>query len=78
MVAYDDFASQLSNEDLGVGTSTLLLLLEFQDEIEGTPVETRFFSSVRLFYRETGHKMLAKFLFKDPVLTDLGLLDPRQ
>ena len=38
MVAYDDFTSSLSNEELGVGTSTLLLLSEFQED---TPVEIR-------------------------------------
>ena len=77
-IAYDDVENQLSNEELGVGISTLLLLAEFQDEIEGTPIETRFFSSVRLFYQETVRKMFAKFPFKDSVLTDLSLLDPHQ
>ena len=77
-IAYDDIRNQLSNEELGVGTSTLLLLTEFQDEVEGTPIETRFFSSIRLFYQETVRKMFAKFPFKDPVLSDLSLLDPRQ
>ena len=76
-IAYDDIQNQLSNEELGVGTSTLLLLAEFQDEVEGTPIETCFFSSVRLFYQETVRKMFAKFPFKDSVLSDLSLLDPR-
>ena len=77
-IAYDDIRNQLSNEELGVGTSTLLLLAEFQDEVEGTPIETRFFSSIRLFYQETVRIFFAKFPFKDPVLSDLSLLDPRQ
>ena len=72
------YSKSISNEELGVGTSTLLLLAEFQDEVEGTPIETRFFSSVRLFYQETIRKFFAKFPFKDPVLSDLSLLDPRQ
>ena len=61
-----------------VGTSTLLLLAEIQDEVEGTPIETRFFSSVRLFYQETVRNMFVKFPFKDPVLKDLSLLDRLQ
>ena len=77
MIDYKDPSIQLSNEELGVGTSTLLLS-EFQDEIEGTPVERRFFSCVRHFYQETVCQMIAKFPFKVTVLTDLGLLDPRQ
>ena len=51
IVAIDDFASQLSNEELGVGTSTLLLLSEFQDEIKGTPVETCFFFFCETFLK---------------------------
>ena len=35
------------------GTLTLLLIAKFQDEIENKPIETCFFSSVRLFYHET-------------------------
>ena len=49
IIAYDDIENQLTNEELGVGTSTLLLLAEFQYEVKGTPIETRFFSSIRLF-----------------------------
>ena len=72
-IAYDDIRNQLSNEELGVGTSTLLLLAEFQHEVEATPIETRFFLPLGSFIRKLNEKCLQNFL-----LSDLSLLDPHQ
>ena len=63
-IAYDDIRNQLSNEELGVDTSTLLLLAEFQDEVEATPIETRFFLPLGSFIRKLYEKCLQNFLLK--------------
>ena len=49
-INYRDQNNQLSNDTLAIGTETLLFLSEFEDEIEGTLIERRFFRSVRVFY----------------------------
>ena len=50
---YDNIENQLSNEEVGVsGTLTLILIANFQGEIESKPIETCLFSSVRLFFRK--------------------------
>ena len=64
-INYCDRNNQLSNDTLAIGTETLLFLSEFEDEIEGTLVERKFFRSVRVFYETVVSKLLAKFPLKD-------------
>ena len=49
-IDYHSTQNQLSDDALAIGTETLLFLSEFEDEIEGTVMERKFFSSVHLFY----------------------------
>ena len=78
-VDYMNRSCQLGDNELGIGTSTRMLLCEpdSADEYIGTTIEKRFYTSVRLFYECGVTKMLAKFPFKDSTLKDLSLLDPR-
>ena len=76
-IDYHSRQNQLSEDALAIGTETLLFLSEFEDEIEGTVMERKFFSSVRLFYGTVVSKMLAKFLHGDKTLSDLSFIDPR-
>ena len=70
--------NQVSNDELGIGTSTRLLLCgELEDEVVGTVTESHFFSCVRSFYEASITKMLAKFPFSDNSLKELAFLDPR-
>ena len=62
---------------MAIGKETLLLLAEFQDEIEGTAIESKFFSSVRLFYETVVAKLVAKFPLKDKTFSDLSFIDPK-
>ena len=45
-IDYHDQNNQLSNDALAIGTETLLFMSEFEDEIEGTVIERKFFRSV--------------------------------
>ena len=74
-INYHDRNNQLSNDTLAIGTETLLFLSEFEDEIEGTAIERKFFS-VRVFYETVVSKLLAKFPHKDNTLSDLSFIDP--
>ena len=47
-----DFDNQLSNDELGIGSATRLLLIESSDVLEGTREEEKFFRSVRGFYTD--------------------------
>ena len=58
---YHSRQNQLTDDALAIGTEMQLFLSEFEDEIEGTVIERKFFSSVRLFYETVVSKMLAKF-----------------
>ena len=77
-VDYADRSNQVTDDGLGIGMATRLLLAENEDEVAGTQLEKKFFSAVRLFYVTTVAKILAKFPFKDQTLQDLKLLDPRK
>ena len=66
----------MPDESLAIGTETLILLSEFEDEVEGTVVGRRFYSSVRTFYVTAVSKMLQKFPHHDKTLSDLSFLDP--
>ena len=76
-VDYENIANQLSNDELGIGSATRLLLIEKSDELEGTRQEDNFFRSVRQFFSECVRKMIAKFPFTDLTVSDLCILDPR-
>lgn len=67
-------SSQLSDENLGVGNDTWLVLAEIEAEHDTKP----FFSAVRKFYLATIQKMLKKFPFGDTLLQDLGILQPNR
>ena len=49
-IDYSDSSNQLSNDELGIGTSTRLLLCGDLEDLVGTAVERHFFRNVRLFY----------------------------
>ena len=67
---YENVANQLSNDELGIGSATRLLI-ENSDVLEGTEEEKKFFSSVRNFYTECVRKMILKFPFTDITISDL-------
>ena len=76
-VHFLDRSKQVLNDELGIGTSTRLLLVgELQDEVVGTALEKDFFLHVRSFYETTVSKMLAKFPFSDGTLKELAFLYP--
>ena len=78
MIDYLDRNNQVVDEDVGIGTSTRFLLCgELEDEVIGTVIEDRFFSSVRSFYEVSVTKMLAKFPFPDDTLKELAFSYPR-
>ena len=39
---YENIANQVSDDEIGIGTATRLLLIEESDELEGTAKETSF------------------------------------
>ena len=76
-VDFTDADNQLTDDELGIGTSTRLLLCgELEDDIVGTRKEAHFFSSVRTFYERAVSKILAKFPFANET-KELAFLDPR-
>ena len=77
-VLYSERSNQVSDDELGIGTESRLLLIEEEDAVTGTRLESESFSAVRLFYGKTVAKILAKFPFQDQVLHDLKILDPRK
>ena len=50
---YEDTANQVSDDELGIGTATRLLLIEESDELEGKAKERNYFLFVRKFYVES-------------------------
>ena len=77
-ISYEDRSKQVRDYELGVGTSTKLLLCgELEDEVAGTAIERRFFECVWIFYETSVAKILAKFPFSDNTIKELALLDPR-
>lgn len=74
IIDYMDRNNQVVNEELGVGTTRLLLC---GDEVVGTRTEVRFFEYVRTFYETSVSKILAKFPFSDSTIKELAFLDPR-
>ena len=56
---YENIANQVSDDELGIGTATRLLLIEESVKLEGTAKERNFFLSVRKFYVECVRKIIA-------------------
>ena len=50
-------------------------MVDHADEIQPSSL-SRFYMSVRKFYEAVASKMLAKFLFKDSVVSGLRFLNP--
>lgn len=68
-----DADSQVTNENLGIGTETWVSVAAFEEERDPKP----FFDAVRKFYLASNHqKMIKKFPFGDSILKDLGVLQP--
>ena len=75
---YLDPENQATNDELGIGTTTQLLLCgDLEDEVVGTSIERRFYKYVRSFYEASVSKILNKFPFKDDTIRELSFLDPR-
>ena len=74
-IEYSNSDNQLDDEDLAIGTDTLLFLAEIEDDFVGTPLERRFYRSVRLFYEAAVGKMISKFP-RDVILKDVSIIDP--
>ena len=75
---YLDPENQATNDELGIGTTTRLLLCgDLEDEVVGTSIERRFYKYVRSFYEASVSKILNKFPFKDDTIRELSFLDPR-
>jgi len=72
-----DTSIQLSNGELGIGTSTRLLWYGEFENLVGTALERHFFKSVRTFYETCVLKIIGKFPFNDATLHELAFLDPR-
>ena len=71
---YSERSNQVSDDELGIGTAGRLLLIEEEDAVTGTRLESEFFSAVGLFYEKIVAKILAKFPFQDQVLHDLNMI----
>ena len=65
---YENIANQVSDDEIGIGTATQLLLIENSDELEGTAKERNFFLFVKKFYVECLWKIIAKFPFSLSVI----------
>ena len=69
---YLDPENQATNDELGIGTTTRLLLCgDLEDEVVGTSIERRFYKYVRSFYEANVSKILNKFPFKDDTIREL-------
>jgi len=49
---YENFANQVSDDELGIGTATRFVLIEESHELEGTAKERNFFFPVGKCYIE--------------------------
>ena len=67
-----DVESQLTDENLGIGTETWITIAALEEEQD----VSLLFRAVRKFYIATLKKMLKKFPFGDTLLRDLGVLQP--
>jgi hypothetical protein len=69
-----DLHNQVTNEHLAIGNDTWVSVAELEQEHDTKP----FFSAVRNFYIVTIQKMLNKFPFGDPLMKNLGILNPNK
>ena len=69
-----DLQNQVTNEHLAIGNDTWVSVAELEQEHDTKP----FFSAVRNFYIATIQKMLNKFPFGDPLMKNLGILNPNK
>ena len=68
--------NQVRNKELAIGTATRMLLIEA--ELNGSAeLERRFLTNVRLFYEATVKRIIMKFPFRDQILGNLQLLNPK-
>ena len=68
------FETQLERENLGIGMDTWASIAVLEQERDPKP----FFEAVRNFYVSSIKKMIQKFPFGDPLLRDLGILQPNK
>ena len=76
-IDFTDASIQLSDDELGIGTSTRLLWCGDLEDMVGTALERRFFKCVRTFYETSVSKMITKFPFNNETIGQLAFLDPR-
>ena len=72
-IDYSDRGIQQGDSTIAVGMKVRAFL---EDDEVAPAVQAAFISDVRAFYCAVVRKMVAKFPFDDPVLRDLGVLDP--
>ena len=72
-IDYSDRGIQQGDSTIAVGMKVRAFL---EDDEVAPVVQAAFISDVRAFYCAVVRKMVAKFPFDDPVLRDLGVLDP--
>ncbi|XP_062610502.1 uncharacterized protein LOC134272272 [Saccostrea cucullata] len=74
-VPFEDRNHQLNDNIIAVGVTTRAYMVDHADEIPPSSLH-RFFLSIRKFYHAVTSKMLAKFPFKDVVVSNLAFLNP--
>ena len=72
-IDYSDRGIQRGDSTIAVSMKVRAFL---EDDEVAPAVQAAFISDVRAFYCAVVRKMVAKFPFDDPVLRDLGVLDP--
>ena len=76
-VDFTNKSLQLNDDELGIGTSTRLLLCGEFEDLVGTSIEQSFFTCVRIFYETCVSKMIDKYPFNNEMIQQLAFLDPR-
>ncbi|KAL5014988.1 hypothetical protein ScPMuIL_009258 [Solemya velum] len=74
-VWYAEADSQHPDHIVTVGKAIRTYLYDNRDDIPPATV-SKFFRSVKTFYQTVVAKMIAKFPFEDPVISNLGFLNP--
>ena len=65
----------MKDSELGVATSTRFLLWgEFEDQVVGTVLGSRFYQNVCIFYETAVCKIIGKFPFNETVFNKLLML----
>ena len=68
-----DASSQLTDENLGIGTDTWTSVAKLEEVEDTAP----FFTAVRNIYKASTEKMLVKFPFGDSLMKDMRLIQPQ-